>query len=141
MQVVARSVETALHKLHELEFDLRSIVSGVGTAPLPPIAADDLTALGWTNDSVLYGGAGRLSSLTVRMRQSPTSVHRFPVAAAMILGLRFWRRLSGTTATSTKLTNGLFSPAVVIFNNVRTGRVFSFGDRRDDVLQNSWQLS
>jgi methenyltetrahydromethanopterin cyclohydrolase len=37
-QVVARSVETALHKLHELKFDVNQIVSGYGVAPLPPPA-------------------------------------------------------------------------------------------------------
>jgi methenyltetrahydromethanopterin cyclohydrolase len=34
IQVVARSVETALHKLHELGYDLKNVVSGFGTAPL-----------------------------------------------------------------------------------------------------------
>ena len=34
-QVVARSVETALHKLHELKFDVNQVISGYGVAPLP----------------------------------------------------------------------------------------------------------
>ena len=55
VQVVARSVETALHKLHSLEFDLTRIVSAMGTAPLPPVAKDDLAAIGRTNDAILYG--------------------------------------------------------------------------------------
>src|SRR6476620_5692226 len=58
IQVVARSLETALHKLHELKFDLHQIVSGYGVAPLPPVAADEGTAIGWTNDAILYGGRG-----------------------------------------------------------------------------------
>src|SRR5258707_9070472 len=56
LQVVARSLETALHKLYELKFDLTQVVSGAGTAPLPPVAADDLLAIGRTNDAILYGG-------------------------------------------------------------------------------------
>src|SRR4029077_6685155 len=55
VQIVARSVETALHKLAELEFDLSRIVSAHGTAPLPPVAASDLAAIGRTNDAILYG--------------------------------------------------------------------------------------
>ena len=35
VQVVARSVETALHKLHTLGFDLSRIVAGHGVAPFP----------------------------------------------------------------------------------------------------------
>ncbi|HUE72299.1 MAG TPA: methenyltetrahydromethanopterin cyclohydrolase, partial [Pirellulaceae bacterium] len=56
VQVVARSVETALHKMHELGFDLNRVQSGYGIAPLPPIAKDDITGIGRTNDAVLYGG-------------------------------------------------------------------------------------
>jgi methenyltetrahydromethanopterin cyclohydrolase len=57
LQVVARSLETAIHKLHDLGFDLGRIKGGSGTAPLPPVAADDLAAIGCTNDAVLYGGS------------------------------------------------------------------------------------
>ena len=56
LQVVARSLETALHKLHELKFNLTTIVSGYGIAPLPPVAKDELAAIGRTNDAILYGG-------------------------------------------------------------------------------------
>ena len=56
VQVVARVVETALHKLFELGFDLTRIVSAWGTAPLSPVAKDDLTGIGRTNDAILYGG-------------------------------------------------------------------------------------
>src|SRR5262249_23698411 len=56
LQVVARSLETALHKLHELKFDLAQVVSGFGVAPLPPVATNDLHAIGRTNDAILYGG-------------------------------------------------------------------------------------
>src|SRR5262249_35737154 len=56
VQVVARSVEMSLHKLHELKFDLGQVVSGYGVAPLPPASANDLIAMGRVNDAVLYGG-------------------------------------------------------------------------------------
>ena len=57
VQIVARSVETALHKLHELGFDLSSHVKGrLGIAPLPPVGDDDMAAIGRTNDAILYGG-------------------------------------------------------------------------------------
>jgi len=56
LQVVARSVETCLHKLHELKFDLGHVVSAFGSAPLPPVAKDEITAIGRTNDAILYGG-------------------------------------------------------------------------------------
>ena len=57
LQVVARSLETALHKLHDLHFDLGRIRAGRGIAPLPPVPADDMVAIGRTNDAILYGGS------------------------------------------------------------------------------------
>ena len=60
VQIVARSLETALHKLHELKFDVNQIVCGFGTAPLPPPAKDDLAGIGRTNDAILYGGRVQL---------------------------------------------------------------------------------
>ena len=61
VQVAARVVETALHKLHELDFDVRRVVSGFGTCPLPPVARNDGEAIGRTNDAVLYGGQVELT--------------------------------------------------------------------------------
>src|SRR5262249_29139612 len=56
LQVVARSLETALHKLDEIGFAVKQGVSGHGTAPLPPVGRDEFQAVGWTNDAILYGG-------------------------------------------------------------------------------------
>ena len=56
VQVAARVVETGLHKMLEVGFDIGTVLSGLGTCPLAPIAEDDLHAIGRTNDAVLYGG-------------------------------------------------------------------------------------
>jgi len=72
VQVVARSLETALHKLYELKFDLKQVVSGYGVAPLPPVAKDEIEAIGRTNDAILYGGRVVLWSAPT-MPKSPQS--------------------------------------------------------------------
>src|SRR5439155_1557172 len=59
VQIAARILETGLHKMDTLGFDLKKIVSGIGTAPLPPVAKNDLRAIGRTNDCILYGGQAR----------------------------------------------------------------------------------
>ncbi|MFX1259659.1 MAG: methenyltetrahydromethanopterin cyclohydrolase, partial [Promethearchaeota archaeon] len=56
IQVSARVVETGIHKLHELHFPLEVIQAGSGTAPVAPIAKDDFTAMGLTNDSIIAAG-------------------------------------------------------------------------------------
>jgi methenyltetrahydromethanopterin cyclohydrolase len=59
VQVVARVIETGLHKMEVLGFDVRNVTSAMGTAPLPPPARSDTRAIGRTNDCVLYGGQAR----------------------------------------------------------------------------------
>src|SRR5256885_534294 len=58
-QIVARILETGLHKMDTLGFDVNRIVSGIGPAPLPPVAHNDLRAIGRTHDCILYGGQAR----------------------------------------------------------------------------------
>ena len=59
-QVVARVLEVALHKAHELKFPLDRIVDGMGAAPLSPPHPDFVAAMGRTNDAIIYGGRAQL---------------------------------------------------------------------------------
>ena len=137
IQVVARSVETALHKLAELDFDLSRVVAGHGTAPLPPVAPDDLAAIGRTNDAILYGArvilfvTGDDASLKEIGPQVPSTSsrdHGEPFAAI------FARYNNDFYAVDPHL----FSPAEVVFQNVETGRVHAFGQMAPDVLVRSF---
>lgn len=133
-QVVARSVETALHKLHELKFDLKRVVSGYGVAPLPPIAKDDLTAIGWTNDAVLYGG-----EVTLWVQADDDELHsigpKVPSNASADFGEPFAQIFHRYNGDFYKIDPHLFSPAVVSFVNLRSGRTHRFGTLQPGVLQ------
>ena len=59
VQIVARVIETGLHKMDTVGFDVRRVVSAMGTAPLAPTARSDMRAIGRTNDCILYGGQAR----------------------------------------------------------------------------------
>ena len=125
LQVVARSLETALHKLHELKFDLAQVVAGFGTAPLPPVAADELSAIGRTNDAILYGGrvvalgAGPTTSSWPRSGRRCRRPHR------RTTGRRSPRSSSATSSDFYKIDPLLFSPAVIVFQNLKSGRATS----------------
>ena len=56
VQIVARVLETGLHKMHVLGFDVTRVVNALGSAPLAPLASSDIKAIGRTNDCILYGG-------------------------------------------------------------------------------------
>jgi methenyltetrahydromethanopterin cyclohydrolase len=136
IQVVARSVETCLHKLHEVGFDLARVHSGYGVAPLPPVAADDLTGIGRTNDAVLYG-----ASVTLWVRGDDDAVRsigpRVPSCSSPDHGQPFSAIFEKYDRDFYRIDPLLFSPAEVTFVNLDTGRTHCFGELRPDVLRQS----
>lgn len=139
LQVVARSLETALHKLHELHFDLSRIRAGLGRAPLPPVPVppDDLEAIGRTNDAILYGGQvvlevtgddTGLADVARSMVSADSAAHGRPFRALFEeAGFDFY-----------KLDPALFAPAVVELHNVDTGERHHAGSLAPDVLRASF---
>jgi methenyltetrahydromethanopterin cyclohydrolase len=137
LQVVSRSVETALHKLAELKFDLGRIQSAQGTAPLPPVAEDDLAAIGRTNDAVLYGAHvvlfvtgddAVLEEIGPQVPSSSSRDHGEPFAS-------IFARYNHDFYAVDPL---LFSPAEVSFQNLETGRSHVFGSTHPEVLARSF---
>jgi methenyltetrahydromethanopterin cyclohydrolase len=140
VQVVARSLETALHKLYELKFDLGQIVSGYGTAPLPPVAADFLGAIGRTNDAILYGAQvvlwvraddEQLAEIGPRVPSSASPDHGAPFAEIFERYERNFYRIDPL----------LFSPARIVLQNLRTGRSHVFGRIEREVLRRSFGIA
>jgi methenyltetrahydromethanopterin cyclohydrolase len=139
LQVVARSVETALHKLHELKFDLHCIESAWGTAPLPPIAKNDLAGIGWTNDAVLYGASVSLW-VSTDDAQIEAVLEKIPSSASPDYGRPFLEIFDRYHRDFYKIDPLLFSPAQVLIFNRSTGRVFTAGEPRADILTDSFQF-
>ena len=137
LQVVARSVETALHKLHTLKFDLHRVVNGCGFAPLPPVAANDLAGIGRTNDAVLYGG-----EVTLWVRGDDASLEalgpQIPSSASRDYGQPFAETFERYGRDFYKIDPLLFSPAVVTFVNLDTGRCLRYGEPNPPVLARSF---
>ena len=137
VQVVARSVETALHKLHALGFDLNRIVAGHGSAPLPPPAGDDLAAIGRTNDAILYGGRVTLYA-TGDDASLAEVVARVPSVSSKDHGEPFATIFKRYNHDFYAVDPHLFSPAEVVIQNVATGRTHHAGQTAPDVLARSF---
>lgn len=137
IQVVARSVETALHQLHELKFDVMKISHGYGVAPLPPPSADDLTALGRTNDAILYGGR---VALWARAGDDELAevVARVPSVASADHGRPFAELFAAAGHDFYRIDPRLFAPAVVTLTSLQTGRTFTAGRVAEAVLRRSF---
>jgi methenyltetrahydromethanopterin cyclohydrolase len=137
LQIVARSVETALHKLHELKFDLKRVVRGRGSAPLPPLANDDFAAIGRTNDAILYG-----ARVVLEVRGDDASLEEIgpqtPSRASKDYGKPFAETLAAYDNEFYKVDPLLFSPAEITFANLDSGRSFTFGGVNAGVLEESF---
>ena len=140
LQVVARSLETALHKLHDLKFDLARIVAGRGVAPLPPVPATDLVAIGRTNDAILYGGCvvlevtgddASLAAIGPRSVSGGSAAHGEPFLAMFERAGRDFFALDPA----------VFAPAVLEFVNVETGRRPRFGNLAADIVARSFHVA
>lgn len=136
VQIAARAVETGLHKMVELGWDVKQIVAGYGVCPLAPVAADDLHAIGRTNDSVLYGGQ---TYYTVRADDAGLAalVEKVPSSASRDYGTPFYDLFQRYGGDFYKIDPLLFSPAQVSFNNLTSGRIFSAGQVNPTVLRAS----
>jgi methenyltetrahydromethanopterin cyclohydrolase len=138
VQIAARIVETALHKLHELEFDVRRVVSGFGSAPLPPPARKDTEAIGRTNDAILYGGQVELTVDAPDEELEPIA-QRLPASASRDYGEPFGKVLEDANWDFYAIDPMLFSPAEVRLVSTASGRSFHAGGVNPEVLERSFR--
>ena len=140
VQVVARSLETALHQMHEIGFPLNAVVSGMGCAPLPCPHPDTITAIGRSNDAILYGSRVEIflrtqpgqedlvNSLGPKIPSSNSPAHGKPFA-------EIFREAGGDFY---KIDPRLFAPAQVVFHDLTTGTSTVFGEPMMDLVRRSF---
>ena len=138
VQIAARVVETALHKLHELDVDVRRVLAGYGSCPLPPVAKDDMAALGRTNDAVLYGGQVHLTLEADDDDELRALVERLPASASSDYGEPFGKVLKAAEFDFYKIDPLLFSPAQIRLTSAGSGRSFEAGRVNLEVLERSF---
>jgi methenyltetrahydromethanopterin cyclohydrolase len=136
VQIAARILETGLHKMETLGFDVRRVVSGYGVAPIPPVAKNDLRAIGRTNDCILYGGQARY---TVRAGDDELAplVAKVPASASRDYGTPFYDIFQRYEGDFYKIDPLLFSPAEVWLTSTESGRTFHAGRLDPEILEAS----
>ena len=136
VQVVARVLETGLHKMEVLGFDVRRVVSGIGTAPLPTLAKNDLRAIGRTNDCILYGGE---TSFVIDASDDELAdlAAKLPASSSSDYGTPFYETFKRYEGDFYKIDKLLFSPAEVWLTSATTGKTFHGGLLNPEVLRGS----
>jgi methenyltetrahydromethanopterin cyclohydrolase len=133
VQIAARILETGLHKMETLGFDVRRVVSGTGTAPIPPVAKNDLRAIGRTNDCILYGGQARYS-IRAGDAELAELAAKLPASASSDYGKPFYEIFQRYEGDFYKIDPLLFSPGEVWLTSMETGRTYHAGHLNPEVL-------
>ena len=133
VQISARILETGLHKMETLGFDVRKVVSGFGTAPIATVAKNDLRGIGRTNDCILYGGQAHYTV------DAPDEVladlaTKLPASASKDYGVPFYDIFQRYDRDFYKIDPLLFSPAEVWLTSTESGRTFHGGRLAPDIL-------
>lgn len=136
-QVVARVLEVAMHKAHELGFALDAIVDGSAAAPLPSPSPDGGVAMGRTNDAILYGGRVHLN---VRCDDAAARdlAERLPSSNSRDYGRSFADIFRDYDYDFYKIDPALFAPAEVWISNLASGRTWHAGGLAMGLLQGLW---
>jgi len=136
IQIAARVLETGLHKMDAIGFDVRRVVSAAGSAPWPPIARSDVRAIGRTNDCILYGGQARYVVLADDDELAAIA-ERLPASASSDYGTPFYDIFKRYDNDFYKIDPMLFSPAEVWLTSAASGRTFHAGGTDAGVLRRS----
>ncbi len=140
VQIVARSLEVALHKVHALKFPLDRILDGFGAAPLPPPAPEFLRAMGRTNDAILYGG--RVALFVAGPEDEAAALaDALPSSASRDYGRPFAEVFADSGGDFYKIDPMLFSPGLVEVTAVETGRCFRRGRIDAELLIRSFGIA
>jgi len=136
VQIVSRVLEVALHKANDLKFPLGNIVDGIGAAPIPAPHPDFLTAMGRTNDAIIYGG---LVQLFVKgsATEAKELAEKLPSRASRDYGQPFAGIFKTFKGDFYAIDPLLFSPAEVIVTAIETGDTFRTGARDLTMLEQS----
>ena len=136
-QVVARVLEVALHKAHELGYALGQIVEGVAAAPLPAPSPDGVIAMGRTNDAILYGGSVHL---TVRGNDAAARQLslQLPSRNSRDYGRSFADIFKEVEYDFYKIDGALFAPAEVWVSNLDSGNTWHAGALNMELLRGLW---
>ncbi|HYN53422.1 MAG TPA: methenyltetrahydromethanopterin cyclohydrolase [Methylotenera sp.] len=137
VQIVGRVLEVALHKAHTLHFPLKNIISGNGIAVLAPVAKDFMTAMGRTNDAILFGGSVHLQVRGDDIAAAELALN-LPSSASSDYGKTFAEVFKSYNMDFYQIDPMLFSPAKVSVTNIDTGNVFEGGEFNADLIDLSF---
>jgi len=140
VQVSARVVETGLHKLFTMGFDINTIKSGWGRAPISPITGDATMCMGSSNDAIIYGGETYYTLKYENLDELLEYLKGMPSASSRDWGAPFYKTFKAAGFDFFKVDHNVFAPAKVVMNEITSRRTFVSGRISPQVLAESFNL-
>ena len=137
IQIVARVLEVALHKVHTLGFPLENVIDGIGAAPVAPPAKNFITAMGRTNDAILFCGQVQLF-VQATDDEAKDLAEKMPSSTSRDYGKPFATTFKEHNYDFYTLDPMLFAPAHITVTAMDSGRSFSSGKPDKDLLHMSF---
>jgi len=135
VNVIARTLETSMWRLHELGFDVNNVISAWGKAPLPPISKDEYTAMIRANTYIYYGGTAGfvvnckdedIERIIEDITLSPKTTKQY--------GIPFSKLLEEAGGNIFNMTEFCHNVTKVNFYNSLTGNTFVYGRNDQKML-------
>lgn len=141
IQIAGRVVENGTYKMLEaLHFDVTKVKHAAGIAPIAPIDPDGLKAMGKTNDAVLFGGRTYYYVESEEGDDIAEVAAKLPSSAADGYGKPFFDVFKEAEFDFYKIDKGMFAPAEVVINDLRTGKLYKEGYVNVDLLKKSFGI-
>lgn len=137
VQIAARIVETAIHKITEVGLNPDRILHGFGNCPIVPVEKKDSKAMGTTNDAILFAGSVVLYIRSKEEDELKSIVDRTPSSASKDYGRPFYEIFKSVGGDFYKIDPGIFAPALIVVNDMRTGVTYKAGHINAKTLKKS----
>jgi methenyltetrahydromethanopterin cyclohydrolase len=138
VQVAARMLEQCCHKMREHGFDVAGVEHCRGRAPIAPVCADEITAMGRINDAILYGGEAEFwvdSTDEQLQRIAPQLVSS---TSSPEYGIPFKQIFEKAGRNFYAIDHEVHSIAMITLHNTRTGNSVTAGEINRSVLKKSF---
>jgi len=141
IQIAGRVVENGTYKMLEfLKFDVNKVKHAAGIAPIAPVDPDGLKAMGKTNDAVLFGGRTYYYIESEEGDDIKAVAEQLPSSSSEGYGKPFYDVFKEAEFDFYKIDKGMFAPAEVVINDLRTGKMFRAGGVNVELLKKSFGL-
>jgi len=137
IQVCSRTVEATMWRLYKKGFDIYTVISGIGTCPIPPQTKDELVAMDRVNTALIYGASVHYI-VDWDDNKIEKIIKELPFSASKRFGTSFLEIFEEGERDFYKVDKDVHTIAHYTISNINSGRTFSAGIIREDILESSF---